>query len=84
MRKNKQLNISIDPDVFTNFEKVAEAEHLSANDLAKLLLSKFGDLRQGSALDALAAIPKDLFKARPGRPPSSPIGTGLSDAHSAA
>ena len=72
---NKQLNFSVDLAVYKEFEKVA-AEHLDAPDLTRLLVSKFSDLKQGTALAALTSIPKDLFKLRPGRPAS---GAGSTD-----
>jgi hypothetical protein len=71
-RPKKPLNLSIDREVFAEFEKIAAADHLEPQRLAALLISKFSDLKQGNALTALAAIPKDLYKLRPGRIASTP------------
>jgi len=70
--KKKQLNISIDGAVFAEFEKIAAADHMEPQRLAALILSKFSDLKQGNALTAIASIPKDLFKLRPGRTAATP------------
>lgn len=87
LRAKKPLNLSIDRDVFAEFEKVAAADHLEPQRLAALLIAKFSDLKQGNAINALASIPKDLFKLRPGRVPSTAsapeprvVGAALQDA----
>lgn len=71
-RKKALLHVSLDPDILTEFRKVANADHMEPNQFAALLISKFSDLKQGNALTAIAAIPKDLFKLRPGRITATP------------
>jgi hypothetical protein len=71
--KKHQLNISLNPTAFADFEKVAESEHMTPNDLARLLIHKWSDIKQGFGLSALTSIPKDHFKLRPGRPASGSI-----------
>lgn len=65
--RKKQMNIYLDVSIIEEFEKVANAEHMEASRFAALLVSKFSDLKQGNAIAALASIPKELFKLRPGR-----------------
>lgn len=71
-RPKKPLNLSIDREVYAEFEKIALADHMEPQRLAALIISKFSDLKQGNALSAIAAIPKDLFKLRPGRTAATP------------
>ena len=71
--KKHQLNISLNPTAFADFEKVAESEHLTPNDLARLLIHKWSDIKQGFGLAALTSIPKEHFKLRPGRPASGSV-----------
>lgn len=76
-RAKKPLNLSIDREVFAEFEKVAAADHLEPQRLAALLIAKFSDLKQGNAISAIASIDKSLFKLRPGRTPSTTSTTDL-------
>lgn len=76
-RPKKPLNLSVDRAVYQEFEKIAEAEHMEPSRFAALLISKFSDLKQGHALHALASIPKEHFKLRPGRVSSTASGPDL-------
>lgn len=67
VRKKPILAVTLEPEVLEEFEKIAKAEHMEPQRFAALVLSKFSDLKQGNGLDAVAKIPKDLFKLRPGR-----------------
>jgi hypothetical protein len=71
MRNRKQLNLSIESDTFSEFEKVAEASHLTPSAFAALIVGRFSGLKQEFGLHALTSIPTSLFKQRPGRPPNT-------------
>jgi len=64
--------IRIDDEVWGDFEKVAESQHMEPLAFAVVLIKTFSDLKQGNALRALTSIPQEYFKAKGGRPPSSP------------
>ena len=65
----KIFNVWLDEDVIARLHELAEADHLSdGNKLAAFVVSKFSDLKPGCVPDALASIPKHLFRARRGRP----------------
>lgn len=71
-KKQKQiLAFPLPGEVMREFEKVAQAEHMEPTRFAALIISKFSDLKQGHGISALASIPKDNFKLRPGRTPST-------------
>ena len=72
MSKNIQVNITMDEASYTEFEKVAAADHIKPQDFIRLLVGKFGDVKIGHGLSALTSIPKDHFKGRPGRVANEP------------
>ena len=68
----KLLAASLEPDVYADFARVANAAHMaSANAFAALILSRFSQLKQEFALHALTSIPQDFFKRPAGRPASA-------------
>jgi hypothetical protein len=73
MPSRKVIGASVTPEVYDAFAKVADAAHLTPTGFAALLISRYSELKQEFALHALTAIPQELFKARPGRPPKSTI-----------
>ena len=73
---NKPFTIQLDAAARDRLATVADAAHLDATKYAAVVLGKFSDLRPEFALDALASIPKDFFRGRPGRPPAT---AGVSD-----
>lgn len=76
-RKKPILALSMDATALAEFEKVAKAEHMEPARFAALIISKFSDVKQGHGLSALAGIPKENFKLRPGRIPSTTTDTDL-------
>lgn len=65
----KPFTIQMDAEKLKSLEKVAEDVFaMEKTTYAVMVLSRFADLKPEFALDALASIPKDFFKARPGRP----------------
>lgn len=70
-RKKPILALSMDANALAEFEKVAKSEHMEPARFAALIISKFSDVKQGHGLSALAGIPKDNFKLRPGRTPTT-------------
>jgi hypothetical protein len=62
------FTIRLDEHVREAFEKLAATNHMDATTFAALWLSKLSELKAEHALDALTSIPKEYFKARPGRP----------------
>jgi hypothetical protein len=71
--KNTEMRARVSPTVAENFRKIAASDHLEDAEATKLIISRLSDLREGSLLDALAAIPKHFFKGRPGRPPTGTV-----------
>jgi len=61
--------LRIDDQVWSDFEKVVESQCMEPNAFAVVLIKTFADLRQGEALRALGSIPRECFKAKPGRKP---------------
>jgi hypothetical protein len=61
----------VDPDVPEAIRKVAEADGMEGPAFASLVLSKVSQLKNGEGLTALTSIPRQLFKSRPGRPPTT-------------
>jgi len=74
----KILPVYLDSHSMRELEAVAAEAHLTKNSFAALVLSRFADLKHEAGLHALTAIPKDLFKAPRGRPPSA---SGRTDPH---
>jgi len=72
MDETMPFNIRVNKAAFKEFERVARAEHMEPQDLMRLLMGKFSEVKIGSALAALTSIPKDHFKGRPGRVPNEP------------
>ncbi len=68
----QQFYLTLSKNVVENLTKVAEANHMEVKPYAALWLGRICDLKAEHALDALAAIPKEYFKARPGRPANGP------------
>lgn len=66
--KKIQKGIRINEETWREFEKIVEAGYMVPNAFAAVLISTFSDLKQGYALNALASIPKEYFKAKAGRP----------------
>lgn len=77
MAKKIALNVRIDEDSLSEFEKVAAADHMETQDFIRLLVGKFGDLKQGHGLSALTSIPAEHFKLRPGRRANTPDNADL-------
>lgn len=69
------MHVTLDPQIAEEFEKIAKAEHMEPQRFAALLISKFSDLKQGNGLTAIASVPKELFKLRPGRTAATPSGS---------
>lgn len=69
----KPFTIQMDQDKLNALEKVAEDVFaMEKTTYAVTVLSRFADLKPEFALDALASIPKEFFKSRPGRPAARP------------
>lgn len=69
--KNTEMRARVVPEVASEFERVAASEHMEPAEALKMIVGRFSSLRDGALLDALASIPKEFFKGRPGRPPAS-------------
>ncbi len=69
--KKKVLAVYLDEQTIRDFDKVAEAVHLDKNSFGALLISRFAELKLEHGLDAVTSIPREYFKARPGRPSST-------------
>jgi len=76
----KPFYIRMNEEAVESLGKVAKTFDMEPNAYAAMVMARFADLKPEFALDALTAIPKDFFKARPGRPPTA---TGLADGHKA-
>ena len=74
MPKQKYI-LYVDAPVIEALQKVAAADHMEGPKFAALVLSKWSDLKPGNGLNALASLPQHLFRARPGRPPTTPGNT---------
>ena len=72
--KKTQFNFAIAEDVLASFERVAAHDHMDKTDYARLLISRFSNLKPEYALAALTAIPKDYFYSKGGRPTTSASG----------
>jgi len=69
--EKKSVHVVVAPEVYDRFAEIAQSDHMTPTGYAALVLSKLSDLKPGHALDAIASIPKDFFRARRGRPPST-------------
>jgi hypothetical protein len=67
----KTFSVQLDQEVITKLADVTDADHVTPTGYATIVLSKLSDLKPGRALDAIAAIPKDFFRPRRGRPAAS-------------
>jgi hypothetical protein len=67
----KPFTVQLDTKVISNLESVAGGCHLEDTKYATLVLNALSELRPEYALHALTAIPKEYFRAKPGRPPSA-------------
>lgn len=66
MKKN--FGIRLEASQLEAFGKVAAGYHMEPTTYASTIISRFADLKPEFALDALASIPKEFFKGKPGRP----------------
>jgi hypothetical protein len=69
--EKEPFTVRLSSDALDAFAKVAEAAHLDPTQFGAQIIARFGDLKPEFALMALAAIPKEFFKGRPGRPTTS-------------
>ena len=77
----KPFTIQMDIEKLRALEKVADDVYaMEKTTYAATILSRFADLKPEFALDALASIPKEFFKSRPGRPTTR---TALPEPHTA-
>lgn len=63
--------IFIEKEAAESLDAIGDTQHLDGKKYAALIVSKFSDLKPEHGLDALSAIPKDLFRRGPGRPSTS-------------
>lgn len=66
----KPFTSRLDATAIDSLGKVAQTYGMEPTAYAAMVLSRFSELKPEFALDALTAIPKEFFKARPGRPPA--------------
>lgn len=70
MKGNKRaFNVMVPIPVLDDLERTARSHGLDRNAYGVMVLTKFSNLKPEHALRALASIPDEYFKARPGRPP---------------
>ena len=68
----KPFTVQLDTEVIEALEQVADGSNTRATQYATLVLNTLSKLKPDFALHAITAIPKDYFRARPGRPVSKP------------
>jgi len=62
------FNIRLERQVIEDLERIGTAHGMDKNSYARLILSKFSQLKREHALDAITTIPKEFFRQRGGRP----------------
>lgn len=67
----KAFTVRLEDTALISLGKVANTYGMEPTTYGAAVLSRFADLKPEFALDALASIPKEFFKSRPGRPPAS-------------
>lgn len=75
----RQFTIRLEESTVERLEKVGEPFGMTSQSYAATIMSRLADLKPEFALHALTAIPKEYFRAGPGRPPAS---TSRTDANS--
>ncbi len=64
----RAFSVRMDETDISQLAKVADTYGMEPNAFGAMVLARFASLKPEFALDALTSIPKDFFKARPGRP----------------
>jgi hypothetical protein len=64
----KPFTVRVEESSLSSLEKVAATYGMEATTYGATIIARFADLKPEFALHALTAIPKEYFRAGPGRP----------------
>jgi len=64
----RQYTIRLEESTVERLEKIGEPYGMTAQTYGTTIMSRLADLKPEFALHALTAIPKEYFRAGPGRP----------------
>ena len=67
----RQYTIRLEESTVERLDKIGEPYGMTAQSYGTTIMSRLADLKPEFALHALTAIPKEYFRAGPGRPSTS-------------
>ena len=70
--KKKPFYVRLESNDIEELTKVGKTYGMEAAAYSAVILSRFADLKPEFAMHALTSIPKEFFRAGPGRPTTTP------------